>query len=187
MHKPAKPMEHERQEDEAAVAADGAGETERLAAALAEKETELAELKDKYLRVLAEAENTRKRIRQQSEDSIRIQRENFLRELLPIADNLERAVEAARAGGDSQSIVAGIEMVLRSVLDFLRSRGVTLINAVGQPFDPQMHEAVDQAVSEEHPPNTVISEHDRGYQIGDRMLRPARVTVARRADDDAES
>ena len=180
MHKPAKPMEHERQEDEAAG---GAGETERLATALAEKETELAELKDKYLRVLADAENTRKRIRQQSEDSIRIQRENFLRDLLPIADNLERAVEAARAGGDSQSITAGVEMVLRSVLDFLRGHGVTRINAVGQPFDPQMHEAVDQAASEEHPPNTVISEHDRGYQIGDRMLRPARVTVARRADD----
>ncbi len=189
MHKQPKPTEHEPREAETPGAAGGApagGEIERLAAALAEKDQELAELKDKYLRVLADAENARKRIRQQSEDSVRIQRENFLRDLLPVADNLERAVEAARGGGDSQSIVAGIEMVLRSVLDFLKGHGVTQINAVGQPFDPQMHEAVDQAASAAHPPNTVISEHHRGYQIGDRMLRPARVTVARRIDGGAE-
>lgn len=183
MHKHSKSAEQERHEDGSAEAAgSGAGEVERLTAALADKEKELSELKDKYLRVLADSENARKRIRQQSEDSMRIQRENFLRDLLPIADNLERAVEAARASGDSQSIVAGIEMVLRAMLDFLKGHGVTQINAVGQPFDPQLHEAVDHAPTEAHPPNTVISEHHRGYQIGDRMLRPARVTVARRPE-----
>jgi molecular chaperone GrpE len=183
MHKHSKSAEQERHEDGTAEAAkDVAGEVERLTAALADKEKEISELKDKYLRVLADSENARKRIRQQSEDSIRIQRENFLRDLLPIADNLERAVEAARASGDSQSIVAGVEMVLRAMLDFLKGHGVTQINAVGQPFDPQLHEAVDHAPTEAHPPNTVISEHHRGYQIGDRMLRPARVTVARRPE-----
>jgi molecular chaperone GrpE len=142
---------------------------------------EVADLKDKYLRTLAEAENTRKRIRQQSEDSVRLQREGFLRDLLPIVDNLERAIEAARAGGEKTPIVEGVEMVLRSLLDFLKSHGVTQLSAVGQPFDPQRHEAVDHVESSQHPPNTVINEFHRGYQIGDRTLRPARVTVAKAA------
>src|SRR4029077_1190679 len=116
---------------------------ETLQQQLAEKDKELADLKDKYLRVLADAENARKRIRQQSEESVRVQRENFLRDLLPIVDNLERAVEAAQGGGNGQPIVEGVEMVLRALLDFLRSNGVTQVTSVGQTFDPQLHEAVD--------------------------------------------
>jgi molecular chaperone GrpE len=146
---------------------------------LAQKDKELTDLKDKYLRVLADAENARKRIRQQSEDSVRVQRENFLRDLLPIVDNLERAVEAAQGGGNGQPIVEGVEMVLRSLLDFLRANGVTQVNSVGQTFDPQLHEAVDQVHSPHHPPNTVVSEFHRGYVIGDRTLRPARVAVTK--------
>jgi molecular chaperone GrpE len=152
---------------------------EMLQHQLAEKDKELADLKDKYLRVLADAENARKRIRQQSEDSVRVQRENFLRDLLPIVDNLERAVEAAQGGGNGQPIVEGVEMVLRSLLDFLRANGVTQVNSVGQTFDPQLHEAVDQVHSPHHPPNTVVSEFHRGYVIGDRTLRPARVAVTK--------
>jgi molecular chaperone GrpE len=152
---------------------------EMLQQQLAEKDKELADLKDKYLRVLADAENARKRIRQQSEDSVRVQRENFLRDLLPIVDNLERAVEAAQGGGSGQSIVEGVEMVLRALLDFLRANGVTQMNSVGQTFDPQLHEAVDQVQSSHHPPNTVVSEFHRGYVIGDRTLRPARVAVTK--------
>jgi molecular chaperone GrpE len=153
-------------------------EVDGLRQQISEKDQELAELKDKYLRVLADAENARKRIRQQSEESVRVQRENFLRDLLPIVDNLERAVEAARGGSEGRPIVEGVEMVLRSLLDFLRSNGVTPVSAVGQQFDPQLHEAVDQVHSEVHPPNTVVSEFHRGYVIGDRTLRPARVAVA---------
>jgi molecular chaperone GrpE len=157
-------------------------EVESLQQQIAEKDQELAELKDKYLRLLADAENSRKRIRQQSEESVRVQRENFLRDLLPIVDNLERAVEAARSGTQDQPIVEGVEMVLRSLLDFLRSNGVTPVSAVGQQFDPKLHEAVDQVHSAMHPPNTVVSEFHRGYVIGDRTLRPARVAVANRHD-----
>ncbi len=153
-------------------------EVDSLHQQIAEKDKELAELKDKYLRVLADAENARKRIRQQSEESVRVQRENFLRDLLPIVDNLERAVEAARGGSEGQPIVEGVELVLRSLLDLLRSHGVTQVSAVGQLFDPLLHEAVDQVHSAVHPPNTVVSEFHRGYVIGDRTLRPARVAVA---------
>jgi molecular chaperone GrpE len=70
-------------------------------------------------------------------------------------------------------------MVLRSLLDFLKQHEVTQLTSVGQPFDPQRHEAVDQIESSQHPPNTVVNEFHRGYQIGDRLLRPARVAVAK--------
>lgn len=150
-----------------------------LTAQVREKEKEIAELKDKYLRVLADHENARKRLRQQSEESIRLQRESLLRELLPIVDHLELALAAARDGGNGKPIVEGVEMVLRSMQEFLRGHGVRPHEAVGQPFDPQFHEAVDQVESLEYKPNTVISEFNRGYQIGDRVLRPARVSVAK--------
>jgi len=150
-----------------------------LSAKLAEKDREINDLKDKYLRALADAENTRKRMRQQSEENVRLQRESLLRELLPMIDNLERAVGAARGGGNGKPIVEGVEMVLRSLLDFLKSHGVTPQESIGRPFDPQLHEAVDHVESIEHQPNTVINEFHRGYQIGDRVLRPARVAVAK--------
>lgn len=153
----------------------------QLQTQIAEKDKELAELKDRYLRTLADNENARKRMRQQSDETVRMQRENLLRELLPVIDNLERAVDAARGGGNGQPIVEGVEMVLRSMLDLLKNHGVTQLISVGQPFDPQRHEAVDQVESEQHPPNTVVNEFHRGYQIGDRLLRPARVAVAKRA------
>jgi molecular chaperone GrpE len=154
-------------------------EIRKLQAHLAEKDREITELKDRYLRALADSENARKRIRQQSDESIRLQRENLLRELLPIVDNLERAVDAARGGGNGKSIVEGVEMVLRGLLDFLKTHGVTQISSVGQPFDPERHEAVDHIETAHHPPNTVVNEFHHGYQIGDRLLRPARVAVAK--------
>lgn len=147
--------------------------------ALEQSEKEAAEYKDKYLRSLAETENVRKRIRQQAEENGRIQREGLLRDLLGIIDNLERAVAAAREGGDCQPIVQGVEMVLRSMTDFLRSHGVTQRSAVGEPFDPLLHEAVESVESSKHEPNTVVDEFVRGYYIGDRLLRPARVAVSR--------
>lgn len=158
---------------------------EKLQAQIADKDKELTELKDRYLRSLADNENARKRMRQQSDETVRLQRENFLRELLPIVDNLERAVDAARDGGNGKPIVEGVEMVLRSLLDFLKTQGVTQITSVGQAFDPQRHEAVDQIESSQHPPNTVVNEFHRGYQIGDRLLRPARVAVARNSGGNA--
>jgi len=152
-------------------------------AELAAKDREIAELKDKYLRVLADTENVRKRMRQQGEDSLRIQREGLLRDLLPIVDNLERAVEAARGAGSGGSIVEGVEMVLRSLMDFMRGHGVTSSDSVGRQFDPNLHEAVDHVESAAHEPNTVINEFHRGYQMGDRVLRPARVAVAKAPKD----
>jgi molecular chaperone GrpE len=175
--------ENARPEGESGAASEAAQvspeeQVEALKVQLDGKNREIAELKDKYLRALAEQENARKRLRQQAEENLRMQREALLRGLLPIVDDLERAVAAARGGGNGKSIVEGVEMVLRSVQEFLRGYGVTPREAIGQPFNPQFHEAVDQVESSQHPPNTVISEFARGYQIEDRTLRPARVAVA---------
>ncbi len=158
-------------------------EVESLKEAIARKDKEIAELKDKYLRTLAESENVRKRIRQQSEESIRLQRENLLRDLLPVVDNLERAVAAARGGGNGKSIVEGVEMVLASMLDFLKAQGVTPEESVGRPFNPAHHEAIDHVPSDTHPPNTVVQEFHRAYKVGERVLRPARVVVAKGAEN----
>ena len=153
--------------------------SDELSAQLAAKDHELSELKDKYLRALADTDNVRKRMRQQSEETVRLQRESLLRDLLPVVDNLERASEATHGSAKRETIAEGVEMVLRSLHDLLRTQGVTAIAAVGQPFDPQVHEAVDHVASGEHPANTVVSEHHRGYVIGERMLRPARVSVSK--------
>jgi len=160
-------------------------DADSLRAQIAEKDKEIAELKDKYLRTLADSENARKRIRQQSEESIRIQREAILRDLLPIIDNLERALAAARDGSDARTIVDGVEMTVRALIDFLRAQGVTPLLSVGQAFDPNRHEAVDQVVSATHAPNTVVDEFHRGYLIGERTLRPARVSVAKESGTDS--
>jgi molecular chaperone GrpE len=169
----------EGEEETAAGQGEGNEAVAGLQALIAEKDKEIGELKDKYLRSLAESENARKRFRLQSEESVRLQRENLLRDLLPIIDNLERAVGAAQGGGNGQPIVQGVEMVLRSMFDLLKGHGVSQLETVGQPFDPQKHEAVDHVASPNHRPNTVIKEFHRGYQIGDRTLRPARVSVAK--------
>ena len=164
------------------------GETARLKSPIEAKDAEIAELKDKYLRTLADSENAKRRIRQQSEDSVRVQRENLLRDLLPIVDNLERAIAAAKSGsGDGQSIVKGVEMVLTSLLDFLKAHGVKPQPAVGQQFDPARHEAADHVASDNHPPNSVVEEFHRGYSIGDKVLRPARVSVAKGAANDKQA
>src|SRR5271167_971972 len=172
-------MDGEFDPTDAGTEAEQVGDAEALRAQIAEKDKEIAELKDKYLRTLADSENARKRIRQQSEESVRIQREAILRDLLPIIDNLERALAASREGTDAKTIVDGVEMTVRALIDFLRAQGVTPVQSVGQAFDPNRHEAVDHVASEAHPPNTVVDEFHRGYLIGDRVLRPARVSVAK--------
>jgi len=176
-----KPEEIASEPDGTAAAS---ADAENLNTIIQEKDKEIAELKDKYLRVLADSENARKRIRQQSEESVRIQKEGLIRDLLPVVDNLERAVGAAQGGGNGKSIVEGVEMVLRSLHDVLRNHGVTQMSVVGQQFDPTRHEAVEQIESAVHQPNTVVEEHHRGYLMGERTLRPARVSVAKSGRSD---
>jgi molecular chaperone GrpE len=155
--------------------------------ALVEKEKQIAELNDKYLRALAELENTRKRLGRQALEEVELRRLVLMRDLIPIVDDLERAVAAAREGKNITSIVAGLEAVLNSMTNYLRTHGVKSYEAaVGQPFDPQRHEAVDYAETKDYPPGVVVKELARGYVLEDRLLRPARVVVSKQPADEAK-
>ena len=133
---------------------------------------------DRFLRQVAELENFKKRVAREKEEAVRFANESLIRDLLPVIDNLERAVSHAQGGGNGKPLVEGVEMVLKGLLDVLAKHGVVQISAVGQPFDPGKHEAMAQVESENHTPNTVVEEHHKGYLLKDRLLRPALVTVA---------
>jgi molecular chaperone GrpE len=133
---------------------------------------------DRFVRQVAELENFKKRATREKDEAVRFANESLVRDLLPVIDNLERAVAHAQGGGNGKPLVEGVEMVLKGILDVLAKHGVAQISAVGQPFDPEKHEAMAQVESENHAPNTVIEEHHKGYLLKDRLLRPALVTVA---------
>jgi molecular chaperone GrpE len=151
---------------------DAAAECERL-------QRQVAELRDRMLRVQADAENFRKRINREKEEVIRYAKEEFIREILPLKDNLERALAHTSEAERQDAIYAGVKMVLEQFNAVLEKMGVAPIEALNQPFDPAFHEAMLQQESDEVPPNTVICEHQKGYCYNERLLRPALVTVAR--------
>jgi molecular chaperone GrpE len=145
------------------------------------KEAEAKNNYDRLLRQAAEMENFKKRTTREREDAARFANEVLLKDLLPVVDNLERAVAHASGGGDGKPLVEGVEMVLRGLLDVLAKHGVNQISAVGQTFDPAKHEAMAQVETEDHEPNSVVEELHKGYMLRDRLLRPALVSVAKAA------
>jgi molecular chaperone GrpE len=148
-------------------------------------ERELAEQKDRMLRAMAEADNVRRRAQRDAEDRIRYGNESLLRELIPILDNLDRAITSARAAGGAESVVAGVELIQRELLRVLERAGVARYSAVGQAFDPTRHEAIARVVSGDAAPDTVVSETAPGYLLHGRVVRPAMVAVAAAPDEDA--
>ena len=159
--------------------ASGEGEIARLRAQLEAKEQEAKNNYDRYVRQVAEAENFKKRNARERDDAIRFANEALLKDLLPIIDNLERAVAHAAGSNDGSSLVEGVEMILKGFLDVLNKFGVCQISAVGQPFDPAKHEAMAQVETVEHQPNVVMNELHRGYMFRDRLLRPTLVSVSK--------
>jgi molecular chaperone GrpE len=140
---------------------------------------QVAELKDKLLRGQAEWDNSRKRIERTKDEAVRYAGEALLEKLLPVLDNFETGMQAAKSATDAKAISQGFEMVLAQFQQVLREAGVEPIAAVGQPFDPHRHEALGHQDSEEHPEGHVISQTRKGYKLKDRLLRPASVFVAR--------
>lgn len=139
---------------------------------------EAADNKDLYLRALADLENYRKRAQREKEDAIRFANDNILRNIIPVLDNLERAIEHARTTEDQGSLLEGVEMTLDQFHKVLDGAGVTPVEAMGQPFDPNFHQAMGQVPSDEQPPNTVVQELQKGYILNGRLLRPAMVMVS---------
>ena len=154
-------------------------ELTKLREDLEAKKKEAQENYDRYLRQVAELENFRKRANRDKDEAIRFANEALVKDLLPVVDNLERAVAHSKDGGNGKPLLDGVEMVLRGFFDILAKHGVVPISAVGKPFDPEKHEAMVQIESGAHEPNTVIEEYHKGYLLRDRLLRPAAVSVAK--------
>jgi molecular chaperone GrpE len=164
-------------------ASEGQDELAELGEKLKAKEKESEENYQRYLRQIAEVENFKKRVNREKEDAIRFANENLIKDILPVIDNLERAISHAQGGGNGKQLVKGVEMVLKGLLDVFSKHGVVQVPAVGAIFDPGKHEAMAQVESSEHEPNTIINAHHKGYLFRDRLLRPALVTIAKAPQD----
>jgi molecular chaperone GrpE len=142
-------------------------------------------LKDQLLRLAADYDNFRKRSRKDIEEAERRAREETVRELLPVFDNLERAIAAGNQAPDLKSIIEGLNMVLKLFEDHARRLGIERLPSVGERFDPAIHDAIQQKETDEYPPGTVIAEITAGYRLGERLIRPASVVVARKPTSSA--
>jgi molecular chaperone GrpE len=167
-----------RSGDECSVAEDTAPSVADLEAELEILRQGLAAERENYLRALAEVENTKRRAKEQQARIVEYANEQLLRSLLPVVDDLERAL----AGSDTsiESLRKGIELILQNFLAVLAEFGVEPMEVVGETFDPYQHEAVECVVTEEVPEQTIVGEIQRGYKYRDRLLRPARVRVSTR-------
>jgi molecular chaperone GrpE len=156
-----------------------------LEARLAGLEKEKKDNWDRYLRAAADLENLRKRQKREVDDAKLESKGKVLKEMLPVVDNLERAIEHATATAGANPIVEGVQLVLRQFLTAFERLEVTPVEAEGKPFDPNLHEAISQAESDAAP-GTVVQVLQRGYKSGDRLLRPALVVVAKAKSAPAE-
>jgi molecular chaperone GrpE len=163
-------------ETQADVSAVAAGKDQ--GAAEAEIRREKDALQDRLLRLAAEFDNYRKRVDRDRRDQADAAVASAVEDLLPIVDSLERALDAP-AGSDAESYRQGVELIHRQMLDLLRRRGVTPVESVGTDFNPELHQAVAHEVSPDHREGEIIEEFRRGYKLGDRLLRPAMVKVAK--------
>jgi len=173
------------QESKESVGRSDTAETPTKTATTGEAEhlkVENGDLKDRLLRALAECENVRRRGERLASDARRSAIAEFAREILTVADNLHRAIEAATSGSArptaEASLIDGVRATERALAKALEKFGVERIRALGVAFDPKLHEAVQQLPDDEHPPGTIVEVVEDGYVVGDRLLRPARAIVA---------
>lgn len=163
-------------------------ETESLSITeLQQLKNEAAEYKDKYLRLLAEAENTRKRLIRERQEISQLANERVIVDFLHPLDNLENALKFAdQASGEIKNWAMGFQMILDQFKDVLAQHGVKSISTEGMEFDPHHHEAIEIVETNDFPPGTIIQECARGYQLGSKTIRPARVKVAAAPPDEGD-
>ncbi len=148
------------------------------------KDIELANQKDTFLREKAELDNFKKRLIKEKEDFVQYANERLLKELVQIEDNLERAMDAPNA--TLESLVEGVKMIQKQFSAFLKNQKVEPVEALGKPFDPNLHEVLNQQESEDHDENTVIQEYSKGYTLNGRLLRSAKVVISRKPSEEGE-
>lgn len=171
-------QEHEDQQKPSEPSPENESEAQIKAAEAKSKESY-----ERLLRVSAEFENYKKRSAREADNFRKFANESILKDLLSVADNLERAVQSSsEVGEDGKSCIAeGVELTLKEILRVLERYGVKSIDAVGKPFDPAFHEAMMQEINEELAENTVLKEFQKGYTLHERLLRPAMVIVSKKA------
>ena len=145
---------------------------------------ELAEEKDKFIRLQAETDNFRKRLSREKDEFSQYANERLFKELIPIFDNLERALEDP--SNDIKVLNEGLEMILKQFSSFLKKENVELINAIGEQFDPTVHEVLTSEESSEHEENTIITQFVKGYTINSRVLRPSQVVISKKPSETKE-
>ncbi len=148
-----------------------------LASELDQAQAEIAAMRDKWLRAVADLDNYKKRVKRDIDDAIHRAVQNMLSNFLPVGDNLDRALSVAPPDTNDQ-LLKGLEMVRQEFFGALGKHGIKPIESVGRPFDPNVHDALQQMDSPDFAPGVVMMEYEKGYQRGDKLLRPARVIVA---------
>lgn len=181
--------EEENKENTPSSGAFGAAESEEIESSDADTTEEAPEvdpiveerdkLRAQLMRTAADFDNFRKRSRRDVEEAAKRSKEDTVREILPIIDNLQRAVSASSKATDVEAVLQGINMVLRGFDDVATKLNLERVPAVGATFDPNIHDAVQQIESEEHEAGTIVNEIVPGYRLGERLIRPAMVVVAR--------
>lgn len=178
-------------EAEEQAEADAAGEDVQVEIDAAGKaDAEIADLKDKLLRALADIENLRRRSQKEREDALKYASANFARDMLSVADNLRRAIESIPEEGDPDGaalvgFIEGIALTEKDLLSALERHKITKIEPMGEKFDPQFHEALFEIPTNDAASGTVMQVMETGYTIHDRLLRPAKVGIAKAAPADA--
>ncbi len=167
--------------DSGAAAEEGAPSATEIVESdpLAEAKAETARIRDQLIRTTADFDNYRKRTRRESVEAEQRGREGFLKEILPVFDNLERAVSHAEVATDIQSLLNGIQMVKRQFTDTLARQGIERVQTIGAQFDPALHEAIQHLETDDKPPGTVAHEIQGGYIVHKKLIRPALVVVAK--------
>jgi molecular chaperone GrpE len=166
------------QNTEIPAAAEGTSE-QQMSELLEKKNEEIRQLQDRLLRLAAECDNTRKRLEREKSEGISYANEAFLKEILPVIDNLERAIIHGDKNADCGTLLEGVRMTLKAFGDVLGKFGCVGFDSLGTAFDPKFHEAVMQQPSGEHPDKSVLQELQRGYTLNDRLIRPALVVVSK--------
>jgi molecular chaperone GrpE len=165
------PMEEDRKEK--------GKEIEELKRRLEETEKEAKDHHERLLRVAADFENYKKRAVKEKEEWVKFANEDLLKAVLPFIDNLERAINHAEKVKDTGVMIEGVRLTVQQLLQILNKFGVSPIESIGKPFDPTFHEAMLMVETDQHEPNQVVEEFQKGYLLNDRLLRPATVSVSK--------
>jgi molecular chaperone GrpE len=161
-------------------------ELEELKKKLEQKEKEAKEYYDRLLREAADFENFKKRAAKDKEEWTKFANEDLIKAILPLIDNLERAINHAEKVVDTGAMIEGVRLTIRQILQTLDRFGLAPFESVGKPFDPSVHEAMLVVESDEHQPNHVVEEFQKGYFLNNRLLRPATVSVSKRPEKEVE-